>query len=115
MGSTSSARLALTATSVGGKRELKHCEQSCRALRQVLRQQEDLRVCEREMQELDNTKDQIMTLLKVGLANVGMWARDALLWGKLSSVWVGTPAAVLPVERLGHRDGNRGEARLLSV
>jgi hypothetical protein len=25
------------------------------------------------MQELDNTKDQIMTLLKVGLANLGMW------------------------------------------
>jgi hypothetical protein len=28
------------------------------------------------MQELDNTKDQIMTLLKVGLANLGMWVRD---------------------------------------
>jgi len=69
-------RVLLQATSVAGKRELKRCEQSCRALRQVLRQQEDLRTCEREMRELDNTKDQIMTLLKVGLANVGMWARD---------------------------------------
>ncbi len=28
------------------------------------------------MWELDNTKDQIMTLLKVGLANLGMWVRD---------------------------------------
>jgi len=28
------------------------------------------------MRELDNTKDQIMTLLKVGLANLGMWVRD---------------------------------------
>src|SRR6266700_386151 len=37
---------------------------------------EELRACEREMQELDNTKDQIMTLLKVGLANLGMWLRD---------------------------------------
>ena len=37
---------------------------------------EELRACEREMQELDNTKDQIMTLLKVGLANLGMWVRD---------------------------------------
>jgi hypothetical protein len=69
-------RVLLQATSVAGKRELKHCEQSCRALRQVLRQQEDLRACEREMRELDNTKDQIMTLLKVGLANLGLWVRD---------------------------------------
>ena len=69
-------RVLLAATSVAGKRELKHCERSCRALRHVLRQQEDLRTCEREMQELDNTKDQIMTLLKVGLANLGMWVRD---------------------------------------
>jgi hypothetical protein len=69
-------RVLLEATSVAGKRELKHCEQSCRALRLVLRQQEELRACEREMQELDNTKDQLMTLLKVGLANLGMWLRD---------------------------------------
>jgi hypothetical protein len=69
-------RVLLEATSVAGKRELNHCERSCRVLRQVLRQQEELRACEREMQELDNTKDQIMTLLKVGLANLGMWIRD---------------------------------------
>ncbi len=69
-------RVLLEATSVAGKREMNHCEQSCRALRQVLRQQEDLQACEREMRELDNTKDQIMTLLKVGLANLGMWIRD---------------------------------------
>jgi hypothetical protein len=69
-------RVLLEATSIAGKRELNHCEQSCRVLRLVLRQQEELRACEREMQELDNTKDQIMTLLKVGLANLGMWVRD---------------------------------------
>jgi len=28
------------------------------------------------MYELDHSKDQIMTLLKVGLANLGMWVRD---------------------------------------
>jgi hypothetical protein len=28
------------------------------------------------MYELDQAKDQIMTLFKVGLANVGMWVRD---------------------------------------
>jgi hypothetical protein len=69
-------RVLQTATSVAGKRELNHCERSCRALRLVLRQQENLQACERQMQELDNSKDQIMTLLKVGLANVGMWVRD---------------------------------------
>jgi hypothetical protein len=69
-------RVLLEATSVAGKREMKRCEQSCRVLRQVLRQQEELRTCEREMRELDNTKDQIMTLLQVGLANLGMWVRD---------------------------------------
>jgi len=66
----------LEVTSVGGKRELNYCEKSCRALRHVLHQQEELRACERAMQELDNTKDQLMTLLKVGLANLGMWVRD---------------------------------------
>jgi hypothetical protein len=69
-------RVLLAATSVAGQRELNHCARSCRALRHVLRQQEDLRTYEREMRELDNTKDQIMTLLKVGLANLGMWVRD---------------------------------------
>ena len=69
-------RVLLAATTVAGNRELNHCERSCRALRRVLRQQEDLRTCEREMRELDTTKDQIMTLLKVGLANLGMWVRD---------------------------------------
>src|SRR6266849_2374400 len=28
------------------------------------------------MYELDHAKDQLMTLLKLGLANLGMWARD---------------------------------------
>ncbi len=69
-------QVLLEATSVAEKRELSHCERSCRALRHLLRQQEDLQACEREMWELDNTKDQIMTLLKVGLANLGMWVRD---------------------------------------
>jgi hypothetical protein len=69
-------RVLLEATSVAGKREITFCERSCRVLRQVLRQQEDLRTCERAMWELDNTKDQIMTILKVGGANLGMWLRD---------------------------------------
>ena len=52
------------------------CEQYCRGLRQSLRRQEDLQTQARAMYELDHAKDQIMTLLKVGLANLGMWVRD---------------------------------------
>jgi hypothetical protein len=57
-------------------RLLNKCESYCRELRQVLRRQEDLETQAREMYELDHSKDQIMTLLKVGLANLGMWVRD---------------------------------------
>jgi hypothetical protein len=52
------------------------CEGYCRELRHVLRRQEDLEAQAREMYELDHAKDHIMTLLKVGLANLGMWVRD---------------------------------------
>jgi hypothetical protein len=78
-------RVLLEATRVAGNREMKHCEQSCRALRHVLRQQEDLQAYQRDMWELDNTKDQIMTLLKVGLANLGMWLRDHYFGGSYAS------------------------------
>ncbi len=57
-------------------RLLNKCEGYCRELRQVLRRQEDLEAQARAMYELDHAKDQIMTLLKVGLANLGMWVRD---------------------------------------
>ena len=52
------------------------CEGYCRELRHMLRRQEDLEAQARQMYELDHAKDQIMTLLKVGLANLGMWVRD---------------------------------------
>src|SRR5260221_11472924 len=52
------------------------CEGYCRDLRQVLRRQEDLEEQARQMYELDHAKDQLMTLFKVGLANLGMWVRD---------------------------------------
>jgi hypothetical protein len=55
---------------------LAKCEDYCRDLRHVLRQQEDLKAQARQMYELDHAKDQIMTVLKLGLANVGMWVRD---------------------------------------
>jgi hypothetical protein len=55
---------------------LNKCASYCWDLRHVLRRQEDLEAQARQMYELDHAKDQIMTLLKVGLANLGMWVPD---------------------------------------
>ncbi len=57
-------------------RLLSKCEDYCLELRHVLRRQADLEAQARQMYELDHAKDQTMTLLKLGLANVGMWVRD---------------------------------------
>jgi hypothetical protein len=57
-------------------KEFAKCEKYCREQRELLRAMEDLAQHEREMYELDNRKDQIMTVCKVALANVGMWVRD---------------------------------------
>ena len=51
-------------------------ERYCREQRQVLRALEDLAARERKMFELDNAKDQIMTVSKVALTNLVMWVRD---------------------------------------
>jgi hypothetical protein len=56
--------------------QMDKCEEYCRELRQVLSRQEDLQAQARDMYELDHAKDQIMTLLKLALANLGMWVRD---------------------------------------
>jgi hypothetical protein len=56
--------------------EFKKCEKYCRDQRELLRELEDLEKQERDMYELDNRKDQIMTVCKVSLANLGMWVRD---------------------------------------
>jgi len=58
------------------QREVDKCEGYCRELRLVHRHREDLVARARDMYELDHSKDQIMTLFKVGLANLGMWVRD---------------------------------------
>ena len=52
------------------------CERYCREQCELLRAMEDLAKQERQMHELDNRKDQIMTVCKVALANLGMWVRD---------------------------------------
>jgi hypothetical protein len=48
-------------------------ERYCREQREVLQALEDLACKEREMFELDNRKDQVMTICKVALVNVVMW------------------------------------------
>jgi hypothetical protein len=69
-------KVKLEKHAVQSLRLLTKCESSCRELRHVLRRQEDLEAQAREMYELDHAKDQVMTLLKLGLANLGMWVRD---------------------------------------
>jgi len=51
-------------------------ERYCHEQRELLRALEDLAANERAMHELDNRKDQIMTICKVALANLAMWVRD---------------------------------------
>jgi hypothetical protein len=51
-------------------------ERDSREQREVLRALEDLASKEREMFELDNRKDQVMTICKVALVNLVMWTRD---------------------------------------
>jgi hypothetical protein len=57
-------------------KESAKCEKYCREQRELLRAIEDLAQQGREMYELDNHKDQVMTVCKVALANLGMWVRD---------------------------------------
>ena len=48
----------------------------CQEQRQIVRALEDLAAHERPMYELDNRNDQVMTVMKVALVNLGMWVRD---------------------------------------
>jgi len=52
------------------------CERYCKDQRTLLRELEDLAAHEREMHEIDNRKDQVMTALKVAVVNLAMWVRD---------------------------------------
>jgi hypothetical protein len=56
--------------------EYRKCERYCQEQRKLLRALEDLTANERTMYELDNSKDQVMTVFKVALANLVMWTRD---------------------------------------
>ena len=54
------------------KKAERYAQEQCDLLRAL----EDLAATERTMSELDNRKDQIMTVFKLALANIGMWIRD---------------------------------------
>lgn len=57
-------------------REQEKCERYRREQRALLRKLEDLAARERTMYALEQTKDQVMSVLKLALANLGMWVRD---------------------------------------
>ena len=52
------------------------CKQHAQKQGDLVRSLEDLEKSERTMYELDNRKDQIMSVFKVALANLAMWTRD---------------------------------------
>ena len=52
------------------------CERACSQQRALLREVEDRKREEHVMYELEHAKDQVMTVLKVALANLVMWTRD---------------------------------------
>src|SRR5207249_1977689 len=52
--------------------EFRKQERYCKEQREVLRALEDLEAKERTMYELDNCKDQVMTVCKVAMANLAM-------------------------------------------
>ena len=56
---------------------LETCERTCCQQRTLLRELEDLKQKERVMYELEHAKDQVMTVLKLALVNLVMWARDS--------------------------------------
>jgi hypothetical protein len=68
-------------------KEFAKCEKYCREQRELLRALEDLDQQEREMYELDNRKDQVMTVCKVALANLGSgYVSSGFLRGMLMPV-----------------------------
>jgi hypothetical protein len=59
-----------------GHQESSKHERYCREQRDLLRALEEVAEHERMMYEMDNRKDHIMTMFKLALTNLAMWARD---------------------------------------
>ena len=76
----------------GCHQEFRKQERYCQEQRDLLRALEDLTANERMMYELDNQKDQVMTVCKIALANLVMWTRNHYFpptfahatWGRLA-------------------------------
>jgi hypothetical protein len=58
------------------EKEDKKLQRYCGQQRQVKRELEELAKRERQMYEVENNKDQIMTVCKVAMVNVGMYVRE---------------------------------------
>ena len=93
-------------------KEFAKCEKYCREQRELLRAIEDLQQQEREMYELENHKDQVMTVCKVALANLVMWVPTLPVFsGFLRSYRLASLAAFLSVagaDLLGTRSSRGG-------
>ena len=57
-------------------REYAKRERYCRQQREIFRELEDLKAGERQMYQLDDRKDQVMTAMKLAHANLAMWVRE---------------------------------------
>jgi hypothetical protein len=80
-------------------REHEKCERYCREQRDVLRTLEELATNERAMYELDNRKDQVMTVFKVALTNLVMWTRDNYFPESFAHASLPAAGSVLPPAR----------------
>ena len=63
---------AYSKSSKESEKQERYAQEQCDLLRAL----EDLAATERTMYELDNRKDQVMTVCKLALANLVMWTRD---------------------------------------
>jgi hypothetical protein len=63
---------AYSKSSKESEKQERYAQEQCDLLRAL----EDLAATERTMDELDNRKDQVMTVCKLALANLAMWTRD---------------------------------------
>jgi hypothetical protein len=72
-------------------------ERYCREHRELLRALEDLAANERVMYELDNRKDQIMTVCKLALVNIAMWLRDRFFPATYAHATRASPATIFSV------------------
>ena len=80
------------------------CERACQRERVLLRQLEDLKASERAMYELDHAKDQVMTTLKLALANLVLWTRDQYFPATYAASDLAPAGALLPTA-WSHRVG----------